>query len=941
MDAEEITDSYFYDDGSYDGVLFKTTAPTTQRVLATISIQEEKEATRVIQGTEAELEAKDTHVETDSEGYTGTLIATGEVEKYIIGVSGTPYVEQKQVTTAAPMIYSIETTNSNQTQVATQFPALKYFQETRITQGETVDTGFAGDLSKYSTPVRTSIGNIVANDVKPATQNRTFSKTVDVTNSILDKTYRFISGQGTTATNSTSYPTTYQYKDTTKEGLLNYVSKGSTLVNTVVDTQSVTVSPQFSTSPPATYNYNSGGYTGTLNATNTATVVSGSYSAAASKFVTGQSSSYYDDGVYSGSLSSYVSGQTWNPATSFYATDSRSQSGYCATDPNCGPSNIPSSVSYNSGGYSGTLSQTSYDYSQSQIGVPFSYSRYATYGGTVTKPGFYSDNYSYQGTVNKPASDTRVWTRTYTGNVSKTTNTYDYYADYSGKIFDIINRVPSAAPATITYTDPSGYTGTLDKDVPSETSKIAALTTSQVTTNITGYKLYTPGEFASVANTQLYPAIYTYDRGDGYKGNINYTGTRATEFAYSQREGHRTQTQTTTSSVNSFVNTIAYNSGGFDGTLNKNGTSYVTSGTFVADQSRTEVDSRTSTTNTFPASLAYSNTGFTGTLAKNGISTVISGTYLPTHTKTQAMPVSMSDLACTDDCVAVFGPTRSYNSGGYVGTLNDSGTFTFTPSGSTNTDYTREFVLRTFDPLEKPTSRPTYSGSWSKVATYEMDRIHVYNESSGSYSYGTYYNGNTTNAIWESVGGLTSHGNNWTWDDYYNNRGGDGTFKVDANFWRKSYYITEWKWTRNIGTITQVYNGDVTRPESDTRNWQQNYSGTVTKPGSDTRVYGQDYSGTVSKVVDYYKHYGTYSGTLKKDLYSAQIDYNADYKGDINKVTSIPNYRYDQKYIGTLEKSTTEFQYGFERTYEGLIFKNVTEQDIEYTQEYAGEVTKK
>jgi Flp pilus assembly pilin Flp len=1011
----EITDTYFYDDGQFDGVLFKTASPTTQRVLATRNVQLEKEATKVIQGTEAILLAQDTVIETDSEGYTGTLIATGEVEKYVTGTSPDSYIEIKQITTASPMISSIETTNSNASQLALEFPAEKYFEETQIISGVESQTGYKGTLSKYSTPVRTQLANVNITDVKPAVQNRTFGKTVDVTNSIIDKTYKYVSGQGLTSTNSMIYPTTYYYKDAIKEGLLNYVSKGSTLIDTQVDTKAVSVSPQSSSPLSATYNYNVSGYTGVLNAPAASYVASGSYTPSDTIYVTAQTSSNYNSGGYTGTLNSYIYSTYWTPADTIYVTaqtsssynsggysgslssylysgsytpsDSRweytTKTGSSWTNYLCsnkvwsvsstGQTDIQGTTyTYNSGGYTGTYSVTSVNYGTSYSGTqrsgacntsgatdkftqyntvylsayvtkPASDTRTYRYQGNVTKPGYYTDVYRYQGNVTKPASDTRIWSRDYFGNVSKTTYTYEYFANYTGKIFDIQSRTPSPAPATINYTDGSGYSGILDKDILSETNTIVSLTSNAVTTNLTGYKLYTVGEFPSNTNTQTYPAIYNYDRGDGYKGNINYTG-KSTEFAYSKREGQRMENQTTTSSTNSFVNTIPYNNSGFDGVLSKNGASYVVSGTYVPEQNKVETDFRVSTINTFSTSLPYSLNGYTGTLTKNGVSTVISGVYTPADTKPVTKKLFKSDLDCVEptfDCESLFPTQAPYNVSGYTGNLDPSSNFYFEHNLGSDTDFARELVMRTFNENEAPTSRPTYSGYWTKVQTYEMERIHVYNKSSGLYSEGTYYSGVTTDAIWSSLGAMTSQGNNWTWDDYYNNRGGDATFTYNSNSWRKPYYITEWKWTRRMGYIYKDYAGNATKPSSDTREWQQNYSGTVIKPSTDNRIFGQNYTGEVSQLVNYYKHFGTYSGTLSKDFYNAQFEYKADYKGDISKVASVPNYRYDQKYIGTLEKANIAYEYGYERIYEGTLFKNVIDQDIEYTQEYAGEVTKK
>ena len=650
---------------------------------------------------------------------------------------------------SGPIIYSVESSETNPTVVNSLFPNTYVFEETTTdVENESVKTGYTGTITKTGTPTSTYLGQITTTDSRNESKNSDFTNEIDVTVSQEDINHKVVSPiKGASSTNPNTYNPIHYYNDGVKEGLLNYVSKGSTLV-----------------------------------------------------------------------------------------------------------------------------------------------------GGT-----------------------------------------YEYYANYSGPIFTIQPRNNGIAPNSIAYVSADGYTGTLYKDAASLISSLKSIRTTSTAKTVTNHKVYTPGDFASSANTQTYPATYAYSDAQKYTGNLNY-GSKNSEFSFSQREGHRTENQTKTSAVDSFVNSIAYNSGGFDGTLTKNGPSYVSSGVFVPDQTRTEVDSRTSTSNTFPISLPYSNSGFTGTLAKNGVSTVISGVYTPIDTKAVTKTLSISDLDCTTDCQSFFLPTANYNVGGYTGTLNTSGSFYFTNNGGSDTDYSREFVLMTFNSLEKPTSRPTYSGSWSKVATYEMERIYVYNKIAGDYSYGTYYKGKTTTAVWESVGGQTSQGNNWTWDDYYNNRGGDITFNFNANSWRKPYYITEWKWTRNIGDISQNYSGNASKPASDTRNWQQNYSGTVTKPGSDNRVYGQNYSGEVSTVVDYYKHYAMYSGTANKLNYFALYNYNADYSGSTSKDILKDLYRYDQTYTGTLSKNVPNFNYEYQREFTGTLFKEVSNDVIEYTQTYKGTV---
>lgn len=215
--------------------------------------------------------------------------------------------------------------------------------------------------------------------------------------------------------------------------------------------------------------YNSGGYKGTLSSY----LYSGSYTSSDSYYVTNQTSSYYNSGGYSGSLSSYLYSGSYTPSESRTETSSGTGSFTCSWSwdgsswyEDGGYSySIASSVPYNSGGFSGTLSQTSRSHATcsaaSDIGYKGSYkgqhasaskSAWASYSGTVTKPGYDTRVYRYQGTVTKPAVDTRVYryqgdvtkpaedTRIYRyeGTVTKPaidTRTYDTYYSYQVKIY--------------------------------------------------------------------------------------------------------------------------------------------------------------------------------------------------------------------------------------------------------------------------------------------------------------------------------------------------------------------------------------------------------------------------------------------------------------------------------------------------------------------------
>jgi hypothetical protein len=127
-------------------------------------------------------------------------------------------------------------------------------------------------------------------------------------------------------------------------------------MHTYTYSQSASTSQFTGTSyPPSSTYYSSNGYAGTLYLTS---VSNNGY--------------YYDYGYYT------------TVTESKSATGSRSQSNTLK----CGQteaSNIPSSISYSDGdGYSGTLAQSSYTYSSTACSKgKYSYSRYATYSGTV------------------------------------------------------------------------------------------------------------------------------------------------------------------------------------------------------------------------------------------------------------------------------------------------------------------------------------------------------------------------------------------------------------------------------------------------------------------------------------------------------------------------------------------------------------------------------
>ncbi|WP_165786736.1 LamG-like jellyroll fold domain-containing protein [Heyndrickxia camelliae] len=223
---------------------------------------------------------------------------------------------------------------------------------------------------------------------------------------------------------------------------------------TVTDTRSTSPGGS-SSSLPSSISYNSGGYTGTLTG-GTATVTSGTYTPADSKTVTdtrstspgGSSSSLpssisYNSGGYTGTLTggtATVTSGTYTPADSKTITD------YPLEKPKgSGPNAFPSTVNYNSGGYSGTL--TKYFFCGT-CNVDVMY-----YEGTVTKPA--SDTRvwtkTYSGTVTKPAVDTRVWTKTYSGTVTKpAVDTRTYETRYQYKVTINYNQYSGTNPSLTT-----------------------------------------------------------------------------------------------------------------------------------------------------------------------------------------------------------------------------------------------------------------------------------------------------------------------------------------------------------------------------------------------------------------------------------------------------------------------------------------------------------
>ena len=144
---------------------------------------------------------------------------------------------------------------------------------------------------------------------------------------------------------------------------------------------------------PATVSYNSNGYTGTLskngNSTSNTVQTGGSYIEADSKYISGYS------GGTSTTFASYIytiSG--WVIYSEFLGDKSNS-------------------ISYDSGGYSGTLSKNFW-----LTGTSGSQPSNPVIGSTYTLYRYWG--YDYSGIVTRPASDTRTYTTTYTQSYSGT-----------------------------------------------------------------------------------------------------------------------------------------------------------------------------------------------------------------------------------------------------------------------------------------------------------------------------------------------------------------------------------------------------------------------------------------------------------------------------------------------------------------------------------------
>ncbi|MCK2000699.1 hypothetical protein MZM54_04760 [[Brevibacterium] frigoritolerans] len=410
---------------------------------------------------------------------------------------------------------------------------------------------------------------------------------------------------------STSFPATIPYSDGIYSGTLNKIGDPVQTSNgykyeskTVTDFRTSS-----GTSFPTELNYSDGsGYTGTLLPSGSYFVSSGSYTPANSKTATDYRTSSvnsfptsvpYNNGGYTGTLysgTSYVASGTYTASDSKTQTDSRTGTFTCSwawsgtywfQDGNW-TTDIPRTISYNSGGYSGTLSLTDEGHRTCDFSTDVG-SGPGTYAGerrTADVPAW--GNYS--GTVTKPASDTRVYRMDYSGTVNHPeVDTRVYRQDYSGTV-----------------------------------SRIAKET---LTINATGSR--------TRSSSSGFPSSIPYNTdAQGYSGTLYTSGSPYVISGTYTPSDTKTVSQTQTNSTNSFPSTVSYNSGGYSGTLN-GGTPTVISGTYTPSDSKniyqTKTDNCTdywswnASTNKWedggagadwdgPGSYSYNSDGYSGTL---------------------------------------------------------------------------------------------------------------------------------------------------------------------------------------------------------------------------------------------------------------------------------------------------------------------------------------
>ncbi len=200
-----------------------------------------------------------------------------------------------------------------------------------------------------------------------------------------------------------------------------YASQGTSTSSYWDSTKYSTYASNYLTSSsnsfPSTNYYSSGSYSGTLSKSGSSYVSSGSYTPADSKYISG-----YNSGISNTYQTFRWNGSSWTLIDEYLG-------------------GLPNSISYNSGGYSGTLSKNFWLISES--GSPPSN---PVIGSTYTV--YKSWGYDYYGTVTRPASDTRIYRQDYSGYAYA--GGYIYYYSYIATLNYLVGSTTTAS-VTITY----------------------------------------------------------------------------------------------------------------------------------------------------------------------------------------------------------------------------------------------------------------------------------------------------------------------------------------------------------------------------------------------------------------------------------------------------------------------------------------------------------
>ena len=618
-------EEYSYNQDGYKGILTKTDGDPTSEVIEERNVVTKKDITKYVKGSTKEEFETLLEIQASEEGFEGILTPAGEIETIFAGLDETPKVISKN---SGNVIRSIETHRTENEYIQSLFPESYLYRETlSFGDGEEMETGYSGTVNKVGDPTKVQIGQVSVPDYRYTIQNRDFLSEVDVTLTQESFNHKYISPvKGENAPNNpNTYPATYHYTDDVKEGLLNYVSKGSTKINTRTDVIDVTAKSTFSYPPGSTHNYNTNGYTGTLNAINEPYIISGSYTPPISKEETETRTStsnnlpstiYYDKSGYVGTLtgqgvtSETTRGGYWSetghyedrgyeqryPADTYWVY-------FCDTWTHPWPCSMGQAGQY--------IIVWGYRWVENIVwvsdGREWVDTTYTTY------------RQSYTGTVTLPAVDTRQWSRDYAGSASKVIDTYEYHANYTGYIFNKDHKSVDITPNTIEYTDRDGYKGTLYKMPQSLKVTLKSLRNTQTQKTISNHKVYTPGYFPSATNTQNYDSLYNYEDPDKFYGSIRYID-KKTEFAYTEEMNHKEMNQTKTATTKEALeNTLAYTDGAFSGILQATGEANVISGSYTPPITKEETETRTSTSNNLPATITSNKDGYIGTLVGQGV----------------------------------------------------------------------------------------------------------------------------------------------------------------------------------------------------------------------------------------------------------------------------------------------------------------------------------